>query len=69
MGKMPFSPEGAPVVVTATARKVAGWELLNGSAGPQPESPVTSDAPDETIRLIPYGATNLRMTVFPEIAH
>jgi uncharacterized protein len=31
-----------------------------------PESPVTSDQPQETITLIPYAAAKLRITAFPE---
>ena len=67
VGEMPFSPDGAPLVLTATGRRIPQWQLVAGSAGPMTESPVESSEPDEEIRLMPYGATNLRLTVFPRI--
>ena len=65
VGDMPFSPEGAPVELVAQGKRIPQWQLVNGSAGPIPQSPVSSDAPTETIILIPYGCTNLRITEFP----
>jgi hypothetical protein len=32
-----------------------------------PLSPLESDAPLETIELVPFGATNVRISVFPEL--
>jgi DUF1680 family protein len=68
VGDAPFSPEGAPVVLTAKARKVIGWRLVAGSAGLLPESPVSSKEPEATVTLIPYGSAKLRVTAFPLIA-
>jgi DUF1680 family protein len=65
VGNFPFSPEGAPVEITAPARKLPQWGMKNASAAPPPSSPVTSTEPLETVTLIPYGAAKLRITAFP----
>ncbi|MDE3194723.1 MAG: glycoside hydrolase family 127 protein, partial [Acidobacteriota bacterium] len=67
MGDQPFSPEGTPVALTARGETVKDWTLVNGSAGPLPESPVKGDSSPKPLRLIPFGAAKLRITEFPEI--
>jgi len=61
----PWARDGAPVVLSAPARRIASWSLHGGSAGPLPESPLRSDAPLERIELIPYGCARLRVSMFP----
>lgn len=67
VGDRPFSPDGAPVLLTVKARRVEEWKAEGGMALAPPASPVTSTAQDESITLIPYGAAKLRITVFPEL--
>jgi hypothetical protein len=65
VGEMPFSPQGAPVEATVKGRRVPEWGMDHGSAADAPRSPVISSEPLETLTLIPYGCTNLRITEFP----
>lgn len=67
-----WNPESAPVSIKATAKRIPSWTLYNGMAGPQPYSrmiygPDTKDVPVESVTLIPYGCTTLRITEFPVI--
>ncbi|MFI5837241.1 beta-L-arabinofuranosidase domain-containing protein [Micromonospora sp. NPDC051300] len=64
----PFTPAGNPLVLTASARAVPNWQQdgENVVATLQP-SPVASDEPSETVRLVPMGSASLRITSFPTI--
>ncbi len=67
MGEFPFGPDGAPVEVQVKGRRIPAWTLVQGSAGPLPQSPTESSEPLETLTLIPYGAAKLRVTAFPQL--
>ena len=65
IGVLPFSPEGAPITAQVRGRRLDDWRCVHGSAADPPASPARSHSPMETLTLIPYGCTNLRITEFP----
>ena len=64
----PFSRKSPPVTLSVKARKLPQWLSEDGAADPVPQSPVSSDQPEETIKLIPYAAAKLRITAFPQLS-
>jgi len=75
IGERPFSPEGAGVTATVSGRRIPAWTLAHGwaaeispadAAWADPRRRV-SDEPLETVTLIPYGCTNIRITEFPKL--
>lgn len=60
-----WARDGAPTSLLAPARALPEWTVVNGSAGPLPESPVIAGTPLERIRLIPFGCARLRISMFP----
>jgi hypothetical protein len=65
---MPWTHAGAPVMLTASARRIPGWRLQeNNLIGRLPPSPVKSDEPATTVTLLPMGACRLRLSAFPTI--
>jgi hypothetical protein len=65
IGAVPFGPDAPAVTATVPGMPIAGWELAHNAAGPVPESPVGASGPVEQLRLVPYGATTLRIAQFP----
>jgi len=62
---VPFSPWGCPLTATAQGRLLPSWGIVKNSAAPPPVSPVTSDSPLQSIPLLPFGCTDLRISQFP----
>jgi uncharacterized protein len=65
VSEVPFSCQKPPVQAFVKARILDQWRAEDGCAAPLPESPVTSNLPQETISLIPYASAKLRITGFP----
>jgi hypothetical protein len=65
LGRQPFSAEGTPLLVHVDGRRLPGWGIEQGVAAPPPPSPVHSDVPLESLTLVPYGATGLRLGELP----
>jgi DUF1680 family protein len=68
IARQPFTPENAPIMLEAKARKIPAWSAdSTGLVGTLRPSPVTSSEPMETITLIPMGCARLRISAFPVI--
>lgn len=66
----PWNLENAPIVIKTKGRKIPSWKLYNDMAGPLPYSHIyglESDKLEETITLVPYGCTTLRISQFPQV--
>lgn len=63
----PFTPEGAPIVLKAPARRVPGWREEGRMAGLVPVSPAAGDGPVEEVELVPMGCARLRISTFPVV--
>jgi hypothetical protein len=72
VARQPFTASDPPVLITAKARRLPQWVLVDDSAAPPPQSPVApakkSPPGYETVTLSPYGAARLRITSFPVVA-
>lgn len=64
----PWTADNTPVVLTIPARQVEGWTITEDGKNPAlPVPPLKIAAKTEQVQLIPDGATQLRVTVFPVV--
>lgn len=66
----PFVSSTTPIRLLVKAKKIPSWGLdFNGiHASEPPYSPVASNEAEENIYLVPFGAEQIRVSYFPEIA-
>lgn len=62
---IPFSKENPPVRLKMEACQVEEWLQKDGDAREIPTSPITGQRKKETVSLIPFGCTKLRISQFP----
>jgi len=68
LGAPPWGPE-APIALEVKARRVLNWRMEGDPEHPRtpgfPFSPMQLSDKVETVRLVPFGCTRLRMTYLP----
>ena len=65
----PFDQSTTPITLTARAKLVPTWTMAtNGLPNEVPPGPVRTNAAEEAVTLVPFGAENIRITYFPQIA-
>ncbi len=67
MSEQPWTVKDAPIEIKAKAKRIANWKLQNNTVEELQPSPIKSDAPGETITMIPLGCARLRMSCLPTI--
>jgi hypothetical protein len=66
----PFTPDTIPLELHARARRIPAWEQDKfGLVGKLQPGPARSEAPIETVSLVPMGAARLRIASFPTISN
>lgn len=65
----PWNIANAPIRITTKGKRIPEWQLYNETAGPLPYSTIDylKNKSAETITLIPYGCTKLRISQFPVV--
>lgn len=53
---------------TVVGCRLPEWEVAHNAAAPLPQSPVETNERRKELKLIPFGATNLRIAEFPVLA-
>jgi hypothetical protein len=63
----PFVQSTTPVYLQAKAKLVSYWGMdsANGTVAAEPPFPAVSTSPTVDVRLVPFGAENIRVTYFP----
>jgi hypothetical protein len=64
----PWTLDHAPIELTAHARRIPRWKLVNETAAELQESPIQSSEVEERVTLIPLGCARLRISCFPRIS-
>ena len=65
LSEVPFDGNAPPLAALARGRRVAGWDLVDTSAGPMPTGELAFEDPEEEVELVPYGCARLRVTEMP----
>jgi len=52
---------------TVRGRRLPRWNMAHGWAADAPPGPQESEEPLESLTMIPYGCTNIRVTEFPRL--
>lgn len=65
VSEIPFSKENPPISIQIKGKVLEDWRLDNGNTTSLPQSPVQCSGNEDTITLIPFGCTKLRVSEFP----